>query len=133
MIKRKGVEIIKSAFQERIISFKILTEGFFINIQHFLQDILSKITSLIEEQLEKHTCVKANLELFGLYLNPLTEAKEIKSFNTTFRIFCSDLDDKILQDMFKVIDQKADEFAEKDSGTFLSTLKKIIFSNIKLI
>ena len=128
--KRKGVEIVKSAFQERIISYRILADGFFINIQKFLDTILPQVISLIEEELQKHTCVKVNLELFGLYLNPTTEAKEIKSFNTTFRIFCSDLDEKILQEMFKVIDQKSEEFAEKDSGMYINIFFYII--DIKL-
>ena len=33
---------------------------------------------ILKLELQKHTCIKFNMELFGLYLNPTTEANAIK-------------------------------------------------------
>lgn len=85
-----------------------------------MNEIMFKTVKLIEDEVEKHTCIKINLELFGLYLNPNDESHHVKSFNTPFRVICSS--SNIMTDvdeMIQIIDRKADEMAERDSGNLL--------------
>lgn len=78
---------------------------------------MTKTIETIEKELQKHSCIKINLELFGLYLNPNDGNHNIKSFNTPFKIICNNSDIKTnLDEMNQIVDRKADEFAEKDSG-----------------
>lgn len=111
------VEIIKSAFKERIISYKIAANSFYINFVEFCDHILPKIMKIMKLELHKHTCIKLNMELFGLYLNPNDESHSVKSFNTPFRVICnsSELNNEV-DEMVGIMDRKADELAEKDSG-----------------
>lgn len=117
LIKDNEVEIIKTAFKERIISYRVASKCFHINILEYFQEILPKIVNIMKLELQKHTCIKLNMELFGLYLNPNNETHDVKSFNTPFRVICnsSELTNEI-DEMIGIIDRKADELAEKDSG-----------------
>lgn len=115
-----GVEIVKSAFQQRIITYKVITNNFYVSVVEYMNEIMFKTVKLIEDEVEKHTCIKINLELFGLYLNPNDESHHVKSFNTPFRVICSS--SNIMTDvdeMIQIIDRKADEMAERDSGNLL--------------
>jgi len=118
------VQIIKCAFQNRIISYKISPISFYVNVVDFFKEIMEKITSLLEYGLGQHTCIKFNLELFGVYLNPNDETCHIKSFNTPFRVLCesSSISNEVHQ-MIEIIDRKSDNLAEKDSGVFLNNNK----------
>lgn len=79
-----------------------------------------KTIEIIAKEVQKHSCIKINLELFGLYLNPNDGNHNIKSFNTPFRIICNNSDITItIDEMNQIVDKKADEFAEKDSGNLL--------------
>lgn len=117
--KEKNVEIIKSAFQQRIVSYRVSSEGFFINIKTFFENVKPTVVNLLREAIIKHTCIKFNLELFGLYLNPSNGMQDVKSFNTPFEVaYPSSKVDEICDDMFQIMEVKASEFAERDSGNF---------------
>lgn len=116
-----GVEIVKSAFQQRIVSYRIHSDNFHVNVVEFFNNISIKVFELIKDNVRTYTCIKLNMELFGLYFNPKTELQDIKSFNTPFKIICSGSNIlSIIEEMSKMIDQKADELAERDSGNYLS-------------
>ncbi|XP_030760313.1 uncharacterized protein LOC115885506 [Sitophilus oryzae] len=60
------------------------------------------------------------MELFGYYYNPSTDNHDVKSFNTPFKVICNSAETKdLIEEFVTVIDNKADEFAEKDSGWIL--------------
>ncbi|XP_030746623.1 uncharacterized protein LOC115875339 [Sitophilus oryzae] len=60
------------------------------------------------------------MELFGYYYNPSTDTHDVKSFNTPFKVICNSSATKdLIEEFVTVIDNKADEFAEKDSGWIL--------------
>lgn len=122
-----GVETIKSAFQQRIITYRIAATKIFINIQEFFVEIFPKIIHLMEQDLQRHTCIKLNLELFGYYFNPTNETHDVKSFNTPFQVICKSTDKQgTIDKMISIIDRKSDEMAEKDSGKkFGSKINKI--------
>lgn len=123
------MEIINSAFQQRIISYRINPTSFHLNVSDLFKEILTKITKIIEKEQQKHNMIKMNLELFGLYLNPKDETHHIKSFNTPYRVICDSSNIKTeVDEMIQIIDRKADELAEKDSGNiFLNQCYEIIF------
>jgi hypothetical protein len=124
----EGVEIINSAFQERIISYRIQSLEMCVNIIEFFKNYSPKITHILEKEIAKHTCVKFNMELFGYYFCETSQLHTVKSFNTSFQIVCSSTDmGEILTEMIAVIDRKADEMAERESGTksFYQTIRVI--------
>lgn len=123
MIEDKGVQIIKSAFKERIVSYRITTEKNILDVKQYFQHLESKIQCILDYQLNKHTCIKINMELFGYYYNPTSENYDVKSFNTPFNVICKGTETKdLMEKLIIIIDKKADEFAERDSGWALLNL-----------
>ncbi|XP_030764219.1 uncharacterized protein LOC115888595 [Sitophilus oryzae] len=121
MIEDKGVQIIKSAFKERIVSYRITTEKNILDVKQYFQHLESKIQCILDYQLNKHTCIKINMELFGYYYNPTSENYDVKSFNTPFNVICKGTETKdLMEKLIIIIDKKADEFAERDSGKLYS-------------
>ncbi|XP_030762170.1 uncharacterized protein LOC115886982 [Sitophilus oryzae] len=60
------------------------------------------------------------MELFGYYYNPTTNNHDVKSFNTSFKVVCKSTEMKdLVEEFLMIIDNKADVFAEKDSGWIL--------------
>jgi hypothetical protein len=115
--RENGVDVISSAFKERIISYRIHALEFYINIISFLNDYTPKIIRLIQHELQRHTCVKLNLELYGFYYCKKMDVYEVKSFNTQFQVVCQGSDlEEILNQFYAVMDKKADELAERESG-----------------
>lgn len=111
--------MINSAFKERIISYKLTVPGIHINVQDFCNQLFPNIKKVLDMELNKHQCLKINMELFGLYYNPTTDVHTIKSFNTPYRIFCYGSEVFIeCSEMFEIMDRKADELVERDSGIY---------------
>ena len=120
IILQKNVEKINSAFKNRIVSYKVTTDGFYINIMDFFEEILDKVKKILTEELVKHFAIKFNIELFGIYFNPTHESYEVKSFNTAFRVVCNSSEfETDLSEMIQIIDRKSDEIAEKNSGKII--------------
>lgn len=112
-----GVEIINSAFKRRIISYKVSSRRFHISIKNFQEEIKTKTLRLIQCELTKHISVKVSFELFSLYFSPVTTTEEIKSQNTRFQVVSQTSNlEELYENLFEIIDGKADEFAERDSG-----------------
>lgn len=110
--------VMKTAFKSRIITYKISSNNHHINVENFLNEIKNKVLPLIENEVRKHVSIKLNLELFGMYYLDSKENHEMKSFNTRNEIvsMSSDLD-HLYDDFVAKLDEKADIFQERDSGT----------------
>ncbi|KAJ8983456.1 hypothetical protein NQ317_013331 [Molorchus minor] len=115
-----GVEIMKSAFKRRIISYKITSSTFHVDIKKFRDEIKERVLKLIQMEQIKHKLIKLNFELFSFYHLPTSTTHEIKSHNTPYEIVCSSTNiNETFDHLFNIIDRKADEFAERDSGWIL--------------
>lgn len=116
-LSEDGVDIMKSAFKCRIISYKVSTPKFHVNIKSFRDEIKEKVLRVIELELTKHKLIKINFELFSLYYSQVVQSQEIKSQNTPYNIISTSTNlNDVYEDLFEIIDKKADEFAERDSG-----------------
>lgn len=117
-----GVQVVRSAFQSRITSYRIHSENHHIDYVTFFSEIKHKILSLLEEVLGVHHAVKVNMEVFGRYILQTQETFDIKAFNTPNKILdrsmdlCSELD--LLVDMMVT---QTTEFQERDSGMCIFT------------
>lgn len=120
----EGVEIVNSAFRNRIASYRITaTEP---SQQHslstFFESAYDKIKIIIDLSLKEHTCVKVNFEYFALFALVKNDCNEMKSFNTkNFTIYQNNDFDSIMCQVKNLISKKMDEFQDRDSGwTFLN-------------
>lgn len=115
-----NIKLIKTAFKCRIQSFKIENlDKSEIIFQKFFQTTKNALKVLIEEHVKIYTTIKVNIELFGLYeLKKLDVVDtDIKSFNTKYEIISKSTDiNETLNTWFEVIEAKADEFNEQNSG-----------------
>lgn len=121
--KENGIKVIKSAFKNRLITFRLTVEKTYVDFDEFFNDIELNFIKTIKEEIIKHKLVKVNIEVFGLYILPTKDVYEIKSFNTRNEIVSQSTDIKELFDKFKVIIKgKAQDFEERDSGWTLCEL-----------
>ncbi|XP_071055042.1 uncharacterized protein [Onthophagus taurus] len=125
-----GVERIAGAFGDKIVSYRISEEGFFVDLDEFSHRIREKILNLIQSAIDIHRNVKLNMECFGLYFLQSKEDCEIKSFNTKNKVvsLASDLY-KIYKEFIDEISSKMSEFQERDSGW---TLMQILYMELNL-
>ncbi|CAH1110717.1 unnamed protein product [Psylliodes chrysocephalus] len=131
-----GIEVIDGsvskfthAFKNRIASFRI-TSTHLISHSGFLYDIKPKVLGIINDYLQRHTSLKINFELFGIYVKPDAELSDIKSMNTENKIVTvsSNLN-KIFEKFKEAIMAQASEFQEKDSNW---SLQEILFLNVNI-
>lgn len=80
-----NISVIKTAFKNRIISFKIDNDNLKMDIVTFLEHIKDKVCEIIMKQVEIYHSIKTNIELFCTYVLPTRGDREIKSFNTKFQ------------------------------------------------
>lgn len=123
-IHSDGIEVISSAFRSRIASYRIvaddLTQG---SLDTFLNSIRGKIKLLLDENIQKHTCIKVNFELFSIFLLFKNDTQEVKSQSTkNIPIFYTYNFDTLFEDVTSNLKKKVEEFQERDSGwAFLCT------------
>lgn len=116
----KGVEVCRTAFGGRLVSYKVVGERTHLSVPDFMAEVSGSVRDLIRDEIYKHGQVKVNFELYGLYYLVSRDIKEIKSFFTNNEIACasSSLSD-IYSDFTNVLETKASEFLERDSGWIL--------------
>lgn len=78
----EGVEILHSAFRNRIASYRIVDPSENCSLEPFLNNIWDKIKTLIDMSLKEHSCIKVNFEYFALFLMFKNDSQEMKSFAT---------------------------------------------------
>lgn len=112
-----GVQVIQSAFNCRIVSYRIHSENHHIDYVMFFNEIRNKILNLLEEVIRIHKTVKVNMETFGRYILHTQDISDIKAFNTTNRILDQSTNLNSILDIFvDAIITQASEFQERDSG-----------------
>lgn len=110
----------QTAFQSRIVSYKITSVNYHLNVTEFMNEIKDKIIPLLERQIVKFKSVKVNFELFGYFILEAKELEDIKSFNTANEVATFGTDLNRLYDKFTaILDEKTSEFQERDSGNDL--------------
>lgn len=120
LYQSNNIQVIKTAFKNRIKTFKIINlnkdELIF---DEFFKIIKISIRTLIEEHVKLHTTVKVNIELFGLYelIKQDVIDSDIKSFNTKSEIINVSTDlNETMNTWFEIIKNKSEEFNEQNSG-----------------
>lgn len=113
-----GLTVIKSAFKNRIISYKIENElDNDTDIHRFLEKIQVKLQDAIKFHIVQHNSLKVNVELFATYILPSKHLTEVKSFNTkNFILTVASNLRTFYEEISSIIHTKMTEFAEKDSG-----------------
>ncbi|XP_047039598.1 uncharacterized protein LOC124644335 isoform X1 [Helicoverpa zea] len=119
----EGVEIIHSAFRNRIASYRITDSFENCSLESFLNNIQDKIQMLIDMSLKEHTCLKVNFEYFALFLLVKNESQEMKSFCTkNFSLYQNYDYVTLISQVENTLKKKIEEFQDRDSGwTLLSS------------
>ncbi|VEN44960.1 unnamed protein product, partial [Callosobruchus maculatus] len=125
-----SVSMNRSAFGGKIVSYQVVSDLKTLNVEEYLHSIKLKTINLLEQQIFKHTSVKANVELFGIYILPTKEKRDVKSHSTANKVFtiASDLS-KDYDDFVTKISVKSKEFAERESGW---VLEQILYLEINI-
>lgn len=112
------VNIIKSAFGSRVVSYRIKnSDKSILRPSVFLDNIKSVVKALVDDYLEVNLCFKLNIELFALYCLPTDFTVDVKSFNTRNEIFTISVDfNEVFEQWMHYIDKKVEGFEDKESG-----------------
>nr|WP_253308893.1 hypothetical protein [Rickettsia endosymbiont of Ceutorhynchus assimilis] len=122
------IHILKTAFKNRLISYRLSTKLYPTSVELYLEELKTKIISLITKNISTQPNIKLNMELYGLYI--LGEMQEIKSFNTCFTVISPNTDLlKVIDEFKRVIVSKSSEFKERDSGW---SLVKLLFLEVNI-
>lgn len=114
---REGVEIVQTAFQKRIISYRFSAARKHLDYGEFFCELKEKVFQVMEYEIVKHKALKINAEVFGRYIHQAQELVDVKSFNTAYKVINEGADkDEIWTDFIDVMKTKASEFEESESG-----------------
>jgi hypothetical protein len=85
---RDNIEIVESAFLKRIVTYRVSTKDdrSLRSVDEFMNSVKNDIKWVLDESLTKHTCVKVNFELFGMFLMFKDNSQSINSFGTKNKI-----------------------------------------------
>lgn len=114
-----GVEVVESAFRMRIATYRISASNdqSLGSIDAFMNSIRDKIKRLLDNSLMKHTCVKVNFELFGMFLMFKDNSQSMKSFGTKNKILYRSYDfEALFCELVNCLKKKSEEFQDRDSG-----------------
>lgn len=115
----ENVDIIATAFKNRIITYKVNPFQNRINLtpEEFMCDIEKVVKTLITKSLEKHKSLKINFEMFANFVLPKSDWNQIKSFNSKYEaVFCNtDLND-MYSNISNTLKDKLSEFEHSESG-----------------
>lgn len=114
-----GVVMIQSAFRNRIATYRISVENNLVtsSIDIFMNSIRDKISTLLNKSLQVHTCIKVNLELYGIFMLFKNNSQSMKSFGTKNKILYQSFDfDRYYTEVINCLKKKVEEFEERDSG-----------------
>ncbi|KAB0797146.1 hypothetical protein PPYR_08140 [Photinus pyralis] len=115
------IEIIRSSFEKKIMSFRISPVGKHNEVKSFMEDVKNKVLKVCNKQLQTYPSLKTNFELFGMYL--LEEKVEIKSFQTKYAITTLGTNlEEYVEQVVEILSRKESEFQGRDSGWVLVDL-----------
>lgn len=122
----ENVQIIATAFKNRIVSYKINPRKNFLIPEQFLTDILPTAYNLIKKSLKKHCSLKVNFELFATYNLPKNETSSLKSFNTKYNVVLQSTDvTQMYYEMSNVLALKCIEFEQAESGWTIESISHL--------
>ncbi|CAH2020888.1 unnamed protein product [Acanthoscelides obtectus] len=125
-----NVSVCRSVHWGRIVSYQITASIDTLNVTEYMNNLEHDSINVIENELHKQTTLKINMELFGLYILPAKSRREVKSHNTNNVIITQSSNLKaIYHDLESKIEQKSEDFAEKDSGW---VLEKTLYLEINI-
>lgn len=103
--KYDNVQIIRTAFKNRIVSYKINPKTTTLVPEKFLSQIFKTVGEIINVSLKIHDAIKVNFELFVTYILPKNFEKSIKSFSTKYStiVQSTDIDNFLIQSAQKLI------------------------------
>ncbi|CAG7723689.1 unnamed protein product [Allacma fusca] len=124
------IEEIKSAFKNRIKTYRITPNESYYDITECLSGLRPEVEDILAETAGKLSSFKYNLELFAKYYKPI-EMSDVKSFNTKNIIYCAESGDLegAYQQFENMIKTKSEEFQSKGSGW---SLEKILFLEVNI-
>ena len=131
-----NVHLIQSAFKGRIRLYRLMPTVATNNLDEFKQNTRDICLSLIGDVLKEHDRLKVNFELFGLYYLQSKKLHEIKSFNCkAISIFSSEDIPSVWQRSLSTIEDKMEQFSERDSGWMLVEIVylEITLSKLKIL
>lgn len=114
-----GVHIIHSAFQSRIVTYRIVVpEGEELySTSLFFMNIKNKVKSLLDQSLQKHTCIKVNFEFYANFIMMSNDNQDIKSFATQNIPLHFNYDfNKYFSEIENILIKKMESFQQRDSG-----------------
>lgn len=121
--KQNNIDVIRTAFKSRVNTYRVnnmISDE--LSIENFLKHITESVTMLINENLQTHTSIKVNVELFGGYMvEKGDEYKyDVKSFNTKNEIITLSTElNNVYKDWIHIIKTKAEDFNDRESGWHL--------------
>lgn len=115
--KYKNIEIISTAFKNRIISYKLSPFEEYLTPEAFLLDNEKYVSKIINNSLQVFQSVKLNFELFAFFYLSKTGEKQLKSFNTKYNIICKGTNiHELYLNTIHTFEKKLSEFQQRESG-----------------
>lgn len=128
----KNIQIIATAFKNRITTFRLNAMHNFLTPEAFFCDNLSETAKLIKISLRKHKCIKVNFELFAYFTLPNSAQQQIKSFNTKYNVILESTNLKEwCMDMAGVLKEKFSEYEQSQSGWSFNSISHLEINIIK--
>lgn len=113
----ENINIIATAFKNRIMSYRLNPSGEYLMPETFLMDSLNDIIKIISDCLVKHKCIKLNLELFAYFMKSTSDERELKSFMTKYEIVYQSTDIKeLFMNAIYTFERKISELEHCESG-----------------
>ena len=113
-----GIELVSSAFKNRIATYRISSDSEHIDYTEFFAEIKTNVIEVIGGVVRARGAVKVNMAVLGRYLLPTQDGVySDKTFNTCNEIVtaASDLEE-VYRSFVEAMKVQSTEFQEKDSG-----------------
>ncbi|XP_045777884.1 uncharacterized protein LOC123875870 [Maniola jurtina] len=115
--KYNNIEVISTAFKNRIISYKLSPFEEYLTPESFLIDNEKYVIKIINNSLKRFQSVKLNFELFVFFYLSKTGEKQLKSFNTKYSIISKGTDvHELYLKTINTFEKKISEFQHRESG-----------------
>lgn len=118
----EDIYVINTAFKNRIITYRCTVETDMVLLEEFIDGKKSSILKLLDDEINKHTVLKFNMELCAEYVKNFNDKDnnvELSRFTHIGKMVPitkeDDLED-VLNDQLQRIHSRMSEFQERDSG-----------------